>query len=62
MNTTDKSTEQFGIWPEKFDPETESIILEKLSSFDEDTKTSVDAREGLIGIRRKLRNAPAPAR
>jgi hypothetical protein len=35
-------------------PETERIVLDRLATFDEDAKTSVDAREALQGIRQKL--------
>ena len=53
MKTTTESAIDLGIRPEKVDPESARIILDRLASFDEDVKTAVDAREALIGIRRK---------
>jgi hypothetical protein len=53
MNTTTESAVTLGIPAETVDPETERVILDRLASFDEDAKTAVDAREALIGIRRK---------
>ncbi len=54
MNTTTESASQLGIRAVKVDSETERVLLDRLASFDEDAKTTVDAREALIGIRRNL--------
>jgi hypothetical protein len=39
---------------EKIDPETERIIRERLATLDEDSKTAVDAKEFLTGLKKKL--------
>jgi hypothetical protein len=51
-----------GTQSESADEETERIVLGRLASFDEETKTAVDAREALVGIRRNLQNSSTPAR
>ena len=57
MNTTTETPNRPGMRPEEIDPETERVILERLATFDDDAKTAVDAREALVGIRRKLKHA-----
>jgi hypothetical protein len=55
MNTTTESAIRLDARAEVVDPETESVILGRLASFDEDAKTAVDAREALARIRLDLK-------
>jgi hypothetical protein len=60
MNTTTESAVPHGVRSEEMYLETESVILDRFASFDEDVKTAVDAREALIGIRRNLKRVSTP--